>query len=179
MEDIIQKYKKEKKIRNISIVISSFALALALNIVLSTTDSGKYLKASVLNSNTISSQSADIYLENTQNKWNTVLQIKSSKDIAKVKSMWFSFTFDKDNVSIKWKTLNLDDAEILDIINNEWFNTISINFKNPTNIKAGDTVLKIVVEKQENKTQHMNIINANIIDNDENMFMLSTSGIDF
>lgn len=179
MEDIIQKYKRERKIRNIAIIISSLALALALNIVVSTTDSGKYLKASVMNNTSLSNQSADIYLENIQNKWNTVLQIKSSKDISKVKNIWLSFVFNKDNTSIKWKTLDFDDAEILDIIHNDWFHTISINFKNPTNIKAGDSLLKIVVEKQESKKEHINIINANMIDSDENMFMLSTAGIDF
>jgi len=50
MEDIIQKYKHERKIRNISVVITSLVLALGLNLFLTNTDGGKYLKSSVINS---------------------------------------------------------------------------------------------------------------------------------
>ena len=80
MEDIIQKYKKEKKIKNISIVITSLALALGLNILLSGTESGKYLKANVMNTQVGTVAKSDLYIENTKSSGNILMNLKSSKE---------------------------------------------------------------------------------------------------
>lgn len=179
MEDIIQKYKKEKKIKNISIVITSLALALGLNILLSNTDSGKYLKASVLQTQVGTIAKSDLYIENTKSSGNILMNLKSSKEITQAKSISFSLVYNKNNVVLKDKKLGLDNAEILNLVDNDGYNTVVINFKNPTNIKAGETLLELVLEKKENKEETLNLVNSNVTDNENNLFMLSTSGISF
>lgn len=179
MEDIILKYKKWKKIKNISIIITSLALALWLNIFFSGTDSWKYIKSSILNSRIWTIEKSDLYLENIKNSWNISVNLKSSKDIQKAKSISFSLVYNNENVSIKNKRVNYDDAEILNLVDNNWYNTVIINFKNPTNIKAWEILLNMILEKKEVRQENINLINSNFTDADNNLFMLSTSGVIF
>ena len=84
------------------------------------------------------------------------------------------------HVQIQNKILNIDQAELINVIENEWFNTIIINFEHPTNIKSAEEILSIVLEKQDiNTLESINLINANITDNEWNIFSLSTSWIEF
>lgn len=173
------KYKKWKKIKNISIVVTSLALALWLNIFFSNTDSWKYIKTSVLNSKIWTEAKSDLYLENVANSWNITINLKSSKEIQKAKSISFSLAYNKDNVSIKDKRVSYDWVELLNLVDSDWYNTVILNFKNPTNIKAWETLLNIVLEKKEKKEENLNLVNSNITDDESNLFMLSTSGVKF
>lgn len=179
MEDIILKYKKEKKIRNISIIITSLALALGLNLFLSNTDSWKYIKTSVINSKIWTEKKSDLYLENTKNSWNIMINLKSSKEISKAKSISFSLVYNKNNILLKDKKNNFDWVELLNLVDNDWYNTVILNFKNPTNIKAWDNILNIVLEKKQNIKENLNLVNSNFTDSENNLFMLSTSGVEF
>ncbi|MDD5770460.1 MAG: hypothetical protein PHE25_05820 [Candidatus Gracilibacteria bacterium] len=179
MEDIIQKYKKKKKIQSLGIIITSLALAIGLNVFVSNTDSGKYIKASVLNSNIGVEKKSDLYLENIKSSGNLIVNLKSSKEILKAKSISFSLVYNKDNVILKSKKANFDGVELLNLVDNDGYNTIILNFKNPTNIKAGDNIVNIILEKKENKQENLNLVNSNITDSDNNLFVLSTSGVDF
>lgn len=179
MEDIIQKYKKEKKVKNISIIITSLALALWLNIFLTNTDSWKYIKTSVINSQIWTIKKSDLYLENMKNSWNIMMNLKSSKEISKAKSISFSFAYNKDNVVLKDKKVSLDWLELLNVIDNDWYNTVILNFKAPTNIKVWENILHIILEKKLNQKENLNLVNSNMTDGNNDVFMLSTSGIEF
>lgn len=178
MEDIIQKYKKDKKTKNIIIIFTSLFLAISLNFVLSNTNSWKYTLSNVMqNKVSQAEQKADLYIDKEKNTPNNILNIKSSKSISDVKSISFSIAYNKDNVVIKDKTVN--SWELLNIIDNDWYNTIIINFKDPINIKENQNILNIVLEKKDNsKLENINLINSNIIDNQENSYSLSTSWIE-
>lgn len=180
MEDIIQKYKKEQKKKNIAIVITSLALAIGLNFVLVNTNSGKYITSSVINSQISSEKQADLYLQSVKNSGNNVIRLKASSEISQAKSLSFSLAYNKENVKIKEKTLRIDGAEMINVIENEWFNTLIINFQNPTNIKTGEEILSIIFEKnQSEELESINLVNANITDNEGAIFSLSTSGVEF
>lgn len=180
MEDIIQKYKKEKRNKNIIIVVTSFMLALGLNFLLVNTNNGKYLTSSVLNSQITWEKQADLYLETVKNSGNNVVNLKTSKEISQVKSLSLSIVYNKENIKVKDKLLSIDQAELINVIENDGFNTIIINFKNPTNIKVGEDILNIVFEKQNVwEMESINLVNSNITDNEGNIFSLSTSGIEF
>lgn len=180
MEDIIQKYKKEQKKKNIAIVVTSLALAIGLNFVLVNTNSGKYITSSVINSQISSEKQADLYLQSVKNSGNNVIRLKASSEISQAKSLSFSLAYNKENVKIKEKTLRIDGAEMINVIENEWFNTLIINFQNPTNIKTGEEILSIIFEKnQSEELESINLVNANITDNEGAIFSLSTSGVEF
>lgn len=180
MEDIIQKYKKEKRNKNIAIIVTSLALALWLNLFITNTNSWKYLKSSVINSQISNVEKADLFLENVKNSGNNVITLKSFKEMNNVKSLSFSLVYNKDNVSIKDKKINLDDTEIINLVDNDWYNTIILNFKNPTNIKENENILNIILEKSDSSLKEsLNLVNSNMTDNENNLFILSTSWIEF
>ena len=136
------------------------------------------MKASLLNTQ-IWTEKSDVYIDNIQNTWNLVLHIKSSKEILWAKSLSLSFVYNKENIVIKEKKVYLEWTELLNIIQNDGYNTVMINFKNPTDIKAWNTLLDIILEKKDNQKETVNIINANLTDEHNNIFMLSTSGVEF
>lgn len=180
MEDIIQKYKKEKRNKNIAIVVTSLILALGLNFFFANTNSGKYLTSSVLNSQITWEKQADLYLETVKNSGNNVVNLKTSSEISQVKSLSLSIVYNKENIKIKDKLLTIDQAELINVIENDGFNTVIINFENPTNIKVGEDILNIVFEKQDVwELESINLVNSNITDNEWNIFSLSTSGVEF
>ncbi len=180
MEDIIQKYKKEKRNRNITIVVTSLALAIWLNFLLANTNSGKYITSSVINSQISWEKQADLYLQTVKNTGNNVVKMRASSEISQVKSLSFSIAYNKENVQIKEKMIQIDNSELINVIENEWFNTVIINFQNPTNIKVWEEILSIIFEKENSEElESINLLNANITDNDGAVFSLSTSGVEF
>lgn len=179
MEDIIQKYKKQKRVKNLSIVISSLCLALALNIYISANNIWfDMIKSSVIESSS-KNKKADLYMEKTENKAENIVWIKAFQEMKDVKSVSFSIAYNYDNVEIKNKFTNIKDAEVLNLSNTSWFNTVLINFKNPTTIKSWEKILDIVLSKKENVAESLNLVTSNFVDKNENAYMLSTSGIDF
>ena len=180
MEDIILKYKKQKRIKNISIVLTSLCLALALNIYVTKSDlSFDYLKWSVLQSwNTVEKKS-DIYMEKVKNAAQDIVALKTSHDMINVRSISFSVAYNYENVDISSKFSSISWAEILNLSNTSWFNTILINFKTPTTIKSWDTILNLVVAKKQNQKESINLVNSNFIDSEEKVYMLSNSWFDF
>lgn len=179
MEDIIEKYKRKNIIKNIWVVITSLALALALNIYLSDTNFWQNIKWSVIDSSNDISIKSDLFLEKDPKAWENIIILKSAQNISWAKNISFSMVYDKDNVSIKSKLNQIPWSEIIDLKNIDWYNTIILNFKLPTDIKSGQEILKIVLDKKENKSENLNLISSNFTDKEDNIYMLSTSGIWF
>lgn len=180
MEDIIQKYKKQRRIQNIAIVVTSLVLAFWINFLVSNTQSGQYLKSSVLGSQINSLEHADLFLQQNQKSGNQIISLVSWKHISQVKSISLSLLYNWENISIKSKEISIDGWEVIDVIQNDGFNTIIINFAQATDISSGKEIIGLVVSKNdESLKENINMINANITDEDENNFSLSTSGIEF
>lgn len=180
MEDIIQKYKRERKMRNIAIVITSLTLAFGLNLFLSTTESGKYLKSSVINSTLNSEEKADLYVDGGKNTGNTIFSITSSQEMSQVKSMSFSVAYNKENVSLKDSNILIEGIEMIPVWENNGYLTLMLNFTNPINIQPNDKILQLVFEKiNSQEIESINLLNANMTDAEGSFFWLSTSGIEF
>lgn len=180
MEDIIQKYKKERKMKNITIIVTSLAFAFWLNIFLSTTESGKYVKSSVINSTVNTEEKADLYIEKVKNTGNNIFYITSNQEMSQVKSMSFSVAYNNENVSLKDSKVNIDDVEIIPLWENNGYLTLMLNFKNPINIQPNEEILQLVFEKiNSEEIESINLVNANMTDEGGNFFWLSTSGVEF
>lgn len=180
MEDIIVKYQKQKRVKNISIVITSLCLALALNIFISTNNINfnSMLKWSVIESGNIDSK-ADLFIEKTNHSAENMLSIKPSKEMRDVKNISFSIAYNYENVKLDNKYSDLEWAEVLNLSNTNWFNTILINFKNPTTISPNSSILNIVLSKNEHNSENLNIISSNFTDSKEKIFMLSSQWTEF
>lgn len=170
--DIIKKYKKHKKMSNLSIVAISLVIALSVNfLIIDGTNIQKNLKTSVIE-NQIENDLWDVYLENN---WNDII-LKTNKNINNITNLSFSISYNPENVEID-KIISKYSAEISDISNVKWLNTLILDFAEQNNLNSQEKILTIKTSKKENKTENINIINANFTDSVNNTYELSTSWV--
>lgn len=173
MKDILKKYKNSILISNTWIVVTSLIVALWINFfIIDWTSLWTNLKTSILNANSVENK-ADIYLENTENK----IILKANKDMKAIKNISLSITSNPENVIIK-NILNTEN-QIVNIWNEDWINSVILNFNNSKNINSWETILEFDTEKKTQKSENINIINANFTDETWEMYNLSTSWITF
>ena len=179
MEDIIEKYKVKKRNKNLVIVLWSMALAFVAHFSLTSTDIWQNIRSSVIDSTTNKEVKADLYLKNINVWWNHIIEIKSWQNIAKIKSISFTIVYNSENIDIKdifWEDENI---EILEIWNENWLNSIIVNYTQETNIKTNQNIAKIAINKKSAEMSQLNIISANFIDINNNKYSLSTSWVEF
>lgn len=174
MKDVIWNYKKNKKLNNLFIVLASLVLALSINFLVfdwnSLTNS---LKTNVLESNEAKTK-ADLYLEN--NNWNIVLN--ASKKLNNVTNLSLSLVYNPENVELKDFISSLN-SNINHFSNTPWITTIIIDFNSAKTFNSWEEVLKIWINKKENLSEQLNIINANFSDIDNQTYLPTTSWITF
>ncbi|QFR39325.1 hypothetical protein A9Q91_03755 [Candidatus Gracilibacteria bacterium 28_42_T64] len=173
MPDILKKYKQNRLISNAGVIAASLVIALGINfIVIDGTNIGQSLKTSVLNSQGVKIDS-DIFLEKNDDGF----QVVTSKNIGNIQTLTLSFAYNSENISIdNFKTEN---AEIVNLDNTPGINSIIINFKEATNIDVKGNILQFDFHRKNNKSENINIMNANFTDNTGETYLLSTSGLTF
>ena len=173
MKDIIKKYNKHKLFSNVNIVLASLVLAIWRNIFLvDWTNVWQSIKTSVLNSKTAEKKS-DLSIENVD--W--YLYVVANKNVSSVSTLSLSLTYNPENVVVWEVSSNLWD--IVNLTNTPWISSIILTSEAISDINIWDKLIKIVVNKSENKSENLNIINANFKDTNDEQFLLSTSGITF
>ena len=172
--NIVKNYNKKKKINNISIVIISLVVAFSINLfVINNTDISKSLKTNLLE-NQISNDLGDIYIESI---WDDLV-LKANNNIIDIENLTFSITYNPENIEITDIIPKLN-WEILNISNTPWLSTIILEYSEVNKIEAWDKILTIKKNKSEDKTENINIINANFTDSNNNVFELTTSWVTF
>lgn len=173
MQDILKKYKKHRLLSNIWVVALSLIMAVWINFfVIDSTNFGQNLKTSVLNSST-NNNLADIYLENLNNE----IKLKTSKDINNLKSLSFSISYNPNNLKIE--EFISSNAQILNLSNTPWINSVTITFDNIVDIKWWENITSIKTSKKDNKIENINIVDANFTDWEAEVYLLTTSWISF
>lgn len=173
MKDFIKKYQNHKLMTNVNIVLASLVLAVLINVfVVDWTDIGKSLKTSVLNSK-VGVEKADIYLQKIDNE----LFLVANKNMANLDNLSLSIIYNPENVTIT--DIRSELWQIANLSNDKWISSIILSTDKVKNISRWEKILKIVTSKKEEKSENINIVNANFTDNDKWQFLLSTSGITF
>lgn len=173
MKDFIKKYQNHKLMTNINIILASLILAIFLNFfVIDSTNIWQSLKTSILNSK-VWEEKADLYLQKIDNE----LFLVANKNMNNLDVLSLSLIYNPDNVSIS--EIRSELWEIANLWNEEWIKTIILSTDKAKNITRWERILKIVTSKKEEKSENINIVNANFTDSNKWQFLLSTSGITF
>ena len=174
MKDIVKKYKKHNLINNLGVLAASLIIAIWVNFFVLDGQVWSYVKTSVLEAwekNNI----ANIYLTNNEGK----IRVFTSKNMNKVNELSLSLVYNPENITV-WKIYSTSlPSKITNIANEAGLNTLLIQLDNETSITSGEEILVIETEKWEQKTENLNIINANFKDSSWEKYLLSTSGIIF
>lgn len=173
MKDFLKKYHNKKIIWNAWIILASLVLAFWINtFIIDWTNIWDSLKSSIIDSKT-NTIKADLYIENIENK----ILIKNWKDIQNIDTISLSIIYNPNNLDIKnikssyWEAITLWEK-------NTWSDTIIINIWNK-NIVKNNTILELITNKKENKSEQLNLINVNFKDINWDKYDLSTSWITF
>lgn len=173
MQNIIKKYRKHKLLSNLNIVLVSLVMAFWINFLLiDWTDLGQNLKTSVLNTK-IKENNSDLSVQKIKNS----LYIISNTDINNINSLSLSLTYNSENLNILDISSNYWD--LVNLTNTPWINSIILTTEKPIDINLWDKLIKINISKSEEKTENLNILNANFKDINWEHFLLSTSWITF
>ncbi|MDD4151304.1 MAG: hypothetical protein PHR68_01705 [Candidatus Gracilibacteria bacterium] len=178
-KDIIKSFRKKKMINNFSIIALSLAFAISINFALSDSKIGNYLKTSIQDAQNNEINKSDLYMEVVKSGPNNEIKIKSSKDIFQVTNLAFSFFYNNENIKIKDILTSLDQVELNKMVDYEGTKTINLVFKKTGNIKAGDIIASIFLEKTSTNLENLNLINTNFTDKDNNIYYLNSSSVEF
>lgn len=90
-----------------------------------------------------------------------------------------SIVYNPENLTI-WKIYSTTlPSNITNIANEQGLSTLLVQLDNQMDISSGEELLIIETQKSEEKTENINIINANFKDASGEKYLLSTSGIIF
>ena len=174
---IFKQFKKQKIFNQISFVFGALILGFWINSFLLNWDISNNLKTNLLENNisTIEEKS-DLYIQKTEWENSNLMKLISSKNIDKVKSISFSFTYNPEEVEIQDIFPNINTTRIE---KEKWITTFIINYEKIKNIKKSDEIINFYISKKEWKTANLNLINANFTDSSDTKYDLTTSWIFF
>ncbi|MFK7780512.1 MAG: hypothetical protein QM490_05265 [Candidatus Gracilibacteria bacterium] len=173
MKDIIKKYQNHKLLSNLNIILASLVLAFGINFLLiDGNEIGKYLKISALDTQIIENKS-DLFIEKIENDFFII----SNNNINQITNLSLSLAYNPENVSIIEVSSNIGD--IINLTNTKGISSLILTTEKALDIKAGDKLIKLNIEKKEEKPENINILNANFKDINEEQFLFSTSGVTF
>lgn len=175
MKDFIKKYHNKKIIWNLWIVVASLIMAIGINFfVIDWSELWNNIKASVINSKNIENNNqADIYIEKSDSK----IKVKNSNQMDNVNNISFSIIYNPENIEIYWYKSNYGKVTKL-WTNNWWTNNFIIKTSGQIIEKWSD-ILEIELNKKQETSEQLNIINANFKDNNDKRYQLTTSWITY
>lgn len=173
MIDIIKRYRKHNLIKNAWLVAVSLVMAFGINFFVSDSSLWQKLQISVINS-WENSSNWDVYLQKNENGMSLI----ASKDMLKVKSISLSIAYNPTSLKIDSIAQNLE-WNLINQENDKWLITLVLNTKIPVDLKKWESVFAIKATKTQEKIENINIINANFTDEKDEVFLLSSSGVEY
>lgn len=173
MKDIFKKYKKQKKISNVWVVVTSLVLAIGINFLLiDGSDLWNTMKANILEVKSQNQQS-DIYA--SQN--GDIIEFYTNQNMNNVKNIAVSLSYNPENVWVLLQENN--NWEIIRLSDEKWIQSILINYSPEKNIITWENIFSVEISKLKQISEQLNVFNANFTDSSGENYLLSTSGITF
>jgi len=171
-KNFLKKYENKKRISNITIIVLAIIIAFSINfLIIDNSKTWTNLKTSILDAKNISHK-ADLYIE--KNNSNSII-LKNSKILNNIKSLSYSLIFNPEKLKIK--DIKCNSNNLIKIENQAWIKAIIINYNKNINIWANTDICNINIQKENNSSQEINLINSNFTDKTGETFLLSTSWI--
>ncbi len=177
--DVIKRYKKDKMMKNIFIICISLLLGFSINSFVLTSNYWQSLKTNLLETTWQVEQKADFFLENIKDSANPMVKLRAWKNLDLVNSASFWIVFNPENVEIKDVFSKIYWVNIKKLENEKGIATIILTFVPWTNISLWEDILTFYIVKKEQKTENINILNANFKDSLGKIYELTTSWVAF
>jgi len=178
MEDILTKYKQDKKKRLIAMLVMSFCVACLLYGSIGFGNL-KYIKSSVMNAKTSNIYEGDIHIDILKNEDIALLELKTAQFMQQVKTLSLSVAYNPENIEIVSHSSGFSDGILVPMGSGEGFMTLTVTFPEGKDISPETKVFDLAVRKIDTDViESINIINANFTSIDGTQYDLSSSGIE-
>lgn len=175
MKDLFKKYHRRKVLTNLWILSLSAILAVSINMTFLGGQNGDMLKASIVETWKKNIIQNDFIIEQSEN----TLSFKNTQVLNDASWLSFSLAYDGNLLDIKDEQSDIAWIQIDSIKNEDGFINYILQFESADTISAGSTLMSLPYEKTQTGTVHLNIINVNFSDKDNNVYSLTSEGIIF
>lgn len=175
MKDIFSNYHKHKVLSHIFLVAFSVIFAIGINFLLVQTPATQMLQANILWSETIEENSTDFSAFVRENE--IVFQIHEVME--EVQELSFSLAYDPEVLKLWTYTTSLEASTIDELKNEDGYVTYIMRFESPLTLTSPNEILKLSYEKIQDMTAFLNPVQVNFKDKDWEMFLLSSSQLQF
>ena len=175
MKDIFSSYHKQKVLSHLGIFAIAWVLAVSVNMFVLSEANTTSLKANIKEVQTQEKISEDLNITTKDE----AIVISANQIMNQVQQISLSFAYNYDLLTL-WDSVSwLDDVNVSKIETTPWFSTFIITFTAPLNIDQWNQILKIWYTKSLDQTVHLNPININFLDTQNNNYSLTSSSLIF
>jgi len=181
MDDILEKYRQDKKKKLIAMLAMSFCVALLLYGSIGGWKTHlKYIQSSVMNAKTSQIHEGDIHIDIQQTEDIAFLELRTDQFMQSVKTLSLSIAYNPENIVIVSHSSGIPEGMLVPIGAGDGFLTLTVSFPDPRDISPETKIFDIAVRKIDSwVVESVNIVNANFSDFDGNTYDLSSSGVEF
>ncbi len=180
---VFKQFKRQRIFQQVSFVFAALVVAFWINSFVLGWDIWNSLKTNVLEAWQKAAwdveQKADIYLEKEIWTESNVIKLRAWKQMDNVWTLSLSVIYNPEIVELQDIFSNINGLELSRIENDKWIATIILTFAESSNIQQGKDIINFYVSKNQELTQHINILNANFTDSIDTNYELTTSWIAF
>lgn len=171
--------KKQKKVENIMIIVSSLALAFVINVFTWTWALNATLKASLIDKTQTEVNVSDIYLDKDSDT-SEVVKLKTGTKIADVSGLSFSLIYNPKDIEIKDIYSPEKKVEIKKTDSGNGIATVYLTLIESRTIDKFEDIIWIITEKKVEKEVSISLLNANFQDKKDNkLYELTTKWIQY
>lgn len=175
MKDLFKNYHKHKVLSNLGVLSISAILAVSVNMFLLSGNTAQSLKANVLEATSTQINKVDFSATSTPH----FIVFSNSQEIKNVTELSFSLAYNFELLELWEISTDIEWSNISVIENNDGFSSYIMTFTNPITISENNDIIKLDYQKTSEETVHLNIINVNFKDSEEQTYLLSTAWIIF
>lgn len=175
MKDLFSSYHKQKALSHLGILAISWVLAVSVNMFVLWGSNWDALKANIKEIQSSDVQSEDISILHQENN----LVIENNQKMDSVVQLSFSLAYNQDLLMF-WDAIStIDGADISKIETTPWFSSFIVVFTSPVDLDKGSEIIKLAFTRSNDETIHLNPVNINFIDSQENNYSLTASSLIF
>lgn len=180
---VFKQFKKQKFFQQVSFVFAALVVGFWVNSFVLGWDIWNSLKTNVLEAWRQATWSieekANLYLEKVEWLDNNTMQLKAWQQMDNIDTLSFSIIYNPEVVQLLDIFSNINWMELSRIENEQGIATILLTFSEAATIQKWKDVINFYLSKNEEITQHINIINSNFTDSTDTNYELTTSWLAF
>lgn len=130
------------------------------------------MKSSLIDSQAVVTQKADLYLESSSDK----ISLKNTNKIESVQDIYFTLIYNPDSINTIYTIKSIDNYIVNTEVLSPWFLSVHIKLSEIDNINAWSEIMWFEIDTSSDTSEHISILNARFVSEDWSTSLLSALG---